>query len=162
MRAAAFGASAVDCVDASARAVAGIRANIAHNGMGDRVQAHAADAFEFLKAARADRRKWDVVILDPPAFVKRKKDFKEGSLAYRRLNELGMQVLERDGILVTCSCSHHMPREALVDGLQAGARHLDRQVQLLEPLSQAADHPVHPAIPETDYLKGVIARVLPA
>lgn len=162
LRAAAFGASAVDCVDASARAVAGIRANIAHNGMGDRVQAHAADAFEFLKAARADRRKWDVVILDPPAFVKRKKDFKEGSLAYRRLNELGMQVLERDGILVTCSCSHHMPREALVDGLQAGARHLDRQVQLLEPLSQAADHPVHPAIPETDYLKGVIARVLPA
>jgi 23S rRNA (cytosine1962-C5)-methyltransferase len=73
-----------------------------------------------------------------------------------------MQVLERDGILVTCSCSHHMPREALVDGLQAGARHLDRQVQLLEPLFQSADHPVHPAIPETDYLKGVTARVLPA
>jgi 23S rRNA (cytosine1962-C5)-methyltransferase len=55
-----------------------------------------------------------------------------------------------------------MPREALVDGLQAGARHLDRQVQLLEPLFQSADHPVHPAIPETDYLKGVTARVLPA
>lgn len=162
LRAAGFGAAEVDCVDVSARAVDGIRANIARNGFGGRVRAHAADAFEFLRNARAERRKWDVVILDPPAFVKRKKDFKEGSLAYRRLNELGMQVLERDGILVTCSCSHHMPREALVDGLQAGARHLDRQVQLLEPLSQSPDHPVHPAIPETDYLKGVIARVLPA
>jgi 23S rRNA (cytosine1962-C5)-methyltransferase len=162
LRAAGFGAAEVDCVDVSARAVEGIRANIARNGFGDRARAHAADAFEFLRNARAERRKWDVVILDPPAFVKRKKDFKEGSLAYRRLNELGMQVLERDGILVTCSCSHHMPREALVDGLQAGARHLDRQVQLLEPLSQSPDHPVHPAIPETDYLKGVIARVLPA
>ena len=162
LRAAGFGAAEVDCVDVSARAVEGIRANIARNGFGDRARAHAADAFEFLRDARAERRKWDVVILDPPAFVKRKKDFKEGSLAYRRLHELGMQVLERDGILVPCSCSPPMPREALVDGLQAGARHLDRQVQLLEPLSQSPDHPVHPAIPETDYLKGVVARVLPA
>jgi 23S rRNA (cytosine1962-C5)-methyltransferase len=73
-----------------------------------------------------------------------------------------MQVLARDGILVTCSCSHHMPRQALVDGVQQGARHLDRQVQMLISLQQAPDHPVHPAIPETDYLKGHILRVLPA
>src|SRR5690606_30406314 len=102
-------------------------------GFGDRARAHAADVFDFLKAAKAERRRWDVVILDPPAFVKRRKDLKEGSLAYRRLNELGLQVLARDGILVTCSCSHHMPRADLVDGLQAAARAHDRQVQLLEP-----------------------------
>ena len=162
LRAAAFGASAVDCVDVSAAAVAGIRANIVGNGMQGRVDAHAADAFDFLKAARAERRKWDVVILDPPAFVKRKKDFKEGALAYRRIAEAAMQVLERDGILIECSCSHHMPREALLEGIQLGARHLDRFVQVLEPLSQSPDHPVHPAIPETDYLKGFITRVLPA
>jgi 23S rRNA (cytosine1962-C5)-methyltransferase len=162
LRSAAFGAGAVDCVDASARAVAGINANIALNGFADRVQAHVADAFDFLKAARNERRRWDVVILDPPAFVKRKKDFKEGALAYRRLAEAGMQVLERDGILISCSCSHHMPREALLDGMQQGARHLDRFLQVLEPLSQSPDHPVHPAIPETEYLKGYITRVLPA
>lgn len=162
LRAAAFGASAVDCVDASARAVAGINDNIARNGMVDRVQAHAADAFDFLKAARGERRKWDVVVLDPPAFVKRKKDFKEGALAYRRLAEAAMQVLERDGILIECSCSHHMPRPALLEGIQLGARHLDRFVQVLEPLAQSPDHPVHPAIPETDYLKGFVTRVLPA
>ena len=93
--------------------------------------------------------------------VKRKKDFKEGALAYRRINEMAMQVLERDGILVTCSCSYHMPRGALLDAVQAGARHLDRQLQVLEQLQQSPDHPVHGAIPETDYLKGFIARVLP-
>lgn len=161
VRAAAFGAREVTCIDASADAVASVRHNAALNGL-DQVSAVQADAFEFLKAARAERRRWDVVILDPPAFVKRRKDFKEGALAYRRINEAAMQVLERDGLLVTASCSYHMPREALLDAVQAGARHLDRQVQSLAQLQQAPDHPVHAAIPETDYLKGYLCRVLPA
>ena len=121
-----------------------------------------ADAFEFLGEARAEKRHWDVIILDPPAFIKRRKDFKEGALAYRRINEMAMQVLARDGILVSASCSHHMGRPALLEAIQSGARHLDRQVQVLCQLQQAADHPVHAAIPETDYLKGYIGRVLPA
>jgi 23S rRNA (cytosine1962-C5)-methyltransferase len=162
LRAAGFGATEVTCVDASKAAVEAVRRNAALNGREGLVSAVEADAFEFLKAARAERRRWDVVILDPPAFVKRKKDFKEGALAYRRINEMAMQVLERDGILVTCSCSHHMARTSLLDAIQAGARHLDRQVQVLEQLQQAPDHPVHAAIPETDYLKGFVARVLPA
>ncbi|HET6906389.1 MAG TPA: class I SAM-dependent rRNA methyltransferase [Rhodanobacteraceae bacterium] len=162
LRAAAMGAREVVCVDASAPAVAAIRANAGRNGMADRVRAERADAFEFLKAVREQREHFDMVILDPPAFVKRKKDLKEGSLAYRRLNELGMQVLSRDGILITCSCSYHMPREALLQGVQQGARHLDRSVQVLMSLQQSPDHPVHPAIPETDYLKGFACRVLPA
>jgi 23S rRNA (cytosine1962-C5)-methyltransferase len=162
LRAASAGASSVDCVDASAAAVEAIGANAERNGLADRVRAIRADAFDHLKALREARERYDVVILDPPAFVKRKKDFSEGRLAYRRLNELGMQVLARDGILVTCSCSYHMPRAALLDSVQQGARHLDRQVQSLIQLQQAPDHPVHPAIPETDYLKGYVCRVLPA
>ena len=162
LRAAELGAAEVECVDVSARAVEGIRANIAHNGLAARATATVADAFDFLRDARHARRRWDVVVLDPPAFVKRRKDFKEGALAYRRLNEAGLQVLEPGGLLVTCSCSHHLPRADLVAGLQAAARAQDRFVQLIEPLSQSADHPVHPAIPETEYLKGVLARVLPA
>lgn len=162
MRAAGFGASEVTCVDASKSAVEAVRHNAALNGMADRVAAVEADAFDFLKAARQERKRWDVVILDPPAFVKRRKDFKEGALAYRRINEMAMQVLERDGILVTCSCSHHMARQSLLDAIGAGARHLDRQVQILEQLQQGPDHPVHAAIPETDYLKGFVCRVLPA
>jgi 23S rRNA (cytosine1962-C5)-methyltransferase len=73
-----------------------------------------------------------------------------------------MQVLARDGLLVACSCSYHMPRAALVEAVQQAARHLDRSVQLLAHLQQAPDHPVHPAIPETEYLKGVLCRVLPS
>jgi 23S rRNA (cytosine1962-C5)-methyltransferase len=162
LRAAAFGASEVVCVDASAAAVETTLRNAERNGLSDRVKAVRADAFDHLKTLREAREHFDVVILDPPAFVKRKKDFKEGSLAYRRLNELGMRVLAKDGVLITCSCSHHMPRATLLEAVQQGARHLDRQVQMLIALQQAPDHPVHPAIAETEYLKGFICRVLPA
>jgi 23S rRNA (cytosine1962-C5)-methyltransferase len=162
LRAAAAGAREVVCVDASASAVKLIGENARRNDLADRVRGERADAFEFLKAVREAREHYDVVILDPPAFVKRKKDIKEGALAYRRINELAMQVLAKDGILVSCSCSYHMPRASLLDAIQKGARHLDRSVQVLQQLQQAPDHPVHPAIPETDYLKGFICRVLPA
>lgn len=162
LRAAAAGASEVVCVDASASAVEAIVYNAANNGLADRVRAVKADAFDYLKSLREAREHFDVVILDPPAFVKRKKDFAEGRLAYRRINEMAMQILAKDGILVTASCSYHMPRTALLDAVQQGARHLDRNVQVLVQLQQAPDHPVHPAIPETDYLKGFICRVLPA
>ncbi|HET7561470.1 MAG TPA: class I SAM-dependent rRNA methyltransferase [Rhodanobacteraceae bacterium] len=162
LRAAAMEAREVVCVDASAAAVKLIGENARRNGLEDRVRGERADAFDFLKAAREAREHYDVVVLDPPAFVKRKKDLKEGALAYRRINELAMQVLAKDGILVTCSCSYHMPRALLLDAVQKAARHLDRSVQVLQQLQQAPDHPVHPAIPETDYLKGFICRVLPA
>ncbi len=162
LRAAAMGAQEVVCVDASAAAVQRAGENAARNGLADRVRVARADAFDYLKDLRERREHFDVVILDPPAFVKRRKDLKEGALAYRRINELAMQVLARDGILVTCSCSYHMPRAGLLDAVQKGARHLDRNVQVLQQLQQAPDHPVHPAIPETDYLKGFVCRVLPA
>ncbi|HEX5352456.1 MAG TPA: class I SAM-dependent rRNA methyltransferase [Rhodanobacteraceae bacterium] len=161
LRAAAMGAREVVCVDSSAAAVKLIERDAARNGLADLVRAERADAFDFLKALRERREHFDVVILDPPAFVKRRKDLKQGALAYRRINELAMQVLGRDGILVTCSCSYHMPRSALLDAIQKGARHLDRSVQVLQQLQQAPDHPVHPAIPETEYLKGFVCRVLP-
>jgi 23S rRNA (cytosine1962-C5)-methyltransferase len=136
--------------------------NALRNGLAGKVSAERGDVFEVLRTLRAARQRFDVVILDPPAFIKRRKDHKEGSLAYRRLNEMAMQVLERDGILVTCSCSHHLGRDELLHAVQQGARHLDRQAQMLVPLHQDVDHPVHPAIPETDYIKGFIFRVLPA
>ncbi|MEO8459421.1 MAG: class I SAM-dependent rRNA methyltransferase [Dokdonella sp.] len=162
LRAAALGASEVVCVDSSATAVEAIERNAQRNGLGDRVRAQRADAFEYLKQLREQRERFDVVILDPPAFIKRKKDFSQGRIAYRRINESGMQVLARDGILFTFSCSHHMPRNGLLDAVQHGVRHLDRQAQVLYQLQQDADHPVHPAIAETDYLKGFVLRVLPA
>ena len=137
-------------------------ANAALNGVSDRVQFQHGDAFEVLKALREARARFDVVIVDPPAFIKRRKDLKEGTLAYRRINEMAMQVLERDGLLASCSCSQLLPREALEQTLLQASRHLDRNLVMLEQGRQGPDHPVPPAIPEIDYLKTVIARVLPA
>lgn len=160
--AAVHGAAEVLCVDSSAAALEYARVNAESNAVDDRLQTLQGDAFETLKALRERRERFDVVVLDPPAFVKRKKDLKEGALAYRRLNELAMQLLSRDGLLVSCSCSYHLPWETFVETLLRGARHLDRSLQIVERGHQAADHPVHPAIPETDYLKALFCRVLPA
>ena len=162
IRAAARGASEVLCVDSSAPALEQLAINAALNGVGDRVQTRQGDAFEVLKALREAHERFDVVIVDPPAFIKRRKDFKEGALAYRRLNEMAMQVLERDGMLVSCSCSQLLARDTLTQLLLQGARHLDRSLVILEQGRQGPDHPVPPAIPEMDYLKAVFARVLPA
>lgn len=162
VRAAARGAREVLCVDSSTTALEQAMVNATLNGVGDRVRTEQGDAFEVLKSLREARERFDVVIVDPPAFIKRRKDFKEGALAYRRLNEMAMQVLERDGLLVSCSCSQLFSRDVLVHTLLQGSRHLDRNLLMLEQGRQGPDHPVLPAIPETDYLKAIFARVLPA
>lgn len=118
------------------------------------------NVFEALKGLAEDKARFDIVVVDPPALIKRKKDAAQGLAAYRRLNELAMRVLARDGILVSCSCSHHLNEGVLPELIHAAARHIDARVQLLETLQQGPDHPVHPAMPETRYLTGVIARVL--
>lgn len=156
---AGLGAAEVTCVDSSAWALKRVADSALANDLVGTVRAEQADAFEFLKAAIAEKRRWDVVIVDPPAFIKRKKDGKAGAEAYRRINELAMRVLDRDGFLVTCSCSMHYPADRMQDMLRAAGRHLDRDVQFLHTLEQGPDHPVHPAIVETRYLKGMIARV---
>ncbi len=155
------GAREVHCVDLSASALEQVGLNAERNGVADRIQVHQGEAFAVLKALRQARERFDVVLLDPPAFIKRRKDQKEGELAYRRLNQAGMQVLERDGVLVSSSCSHHMSGEKLLSRIQQGARHLERSLQLLESGHQGMDHPIHPAIPETAYLKSYFLRVLP-
>jgi 23S rRNA (cytosine1962-C5)-methyltransferase len=162
LQAAAGGASEVLCVDASPAALERIDANAAANGLSEPVATLGGDAFEVLSGLRAERQRFDVVILDPPAFIKRKKDIRAGEQAYHRLNQLGMQVLSRDGILVTSSCSYHLGESALQRILLQSARHLDRSLQILERGHQAPDHPVHPAIAETAYLKTLFCRILPA
>jgi len=118
------------------------------------------DAFDALTALRAQEARFDVVILDPPAFVKRRKDLHAGAQAYRRLNQLALTLIEPGGFLITGSCSFHMPATDLLAHIQAAARHVDRNLQLIEQGLQSRDHPVHPAMPETAYLKMFYLRVL--
>ncbi len=160
IEAAVAGASDVMCVDASQSAIDRVHQNAELNDLGDTVASLQGDAFEALKSLRQARERFDVVIIDPPAFIKRKKDFKEGQNAYHRINQAAMQVLNKGGYLVSASCSWHLKNEQLRDTILKASRHVDRAAQIVEQGHQGPDHPVHPAIPETDYLKAFIARVL--
>jgi len=150
------GATEVTCVDSSAEALEGLQASAAANGMKPSVLR--GDAFEVMESLHAERRRFDVVVIDPPAFVKRKKDLPKGEAAYKRLNQLALQLLDRDGIVVSCSCSYHLSADSLVAAIQRAARHVSRFVQIVEVGGQAPDHPIHPAIPETRYLKAFFCR----
>jgi 23S rRNA (cytosine1962-C5)-methyltransferase len=158
VQAASHGAKETVAVDSSAQALEWVQKNAAANGVA--VDTIKDDAFDALKALKDSGQKFGVVVLDPPAFVKRRKDLAAGKDAYRRLNQLAMQLLERDGVLISCSCSHHMSAEDLLAAIQTATRHLDRDAQLLEQGMQAPDHPIHPAIPETAYLKAFYVRVV--
>ncbi len=159
VQAAVAGASEVVCVDVSEQALEWVGENAHMNGVDDRMTALQGKAIHVLKELIAQGEQFDVVVLDPPAFIKRKKDQKSGEAAYRHFNELAIRLLKRDGLLVSASCSMHLAQETLVDIVRGASRHLDRHAQIIHQGGQGADHPVHPAIPETEYLKAVFARV---
>jgi 23S rRNA (cytosine1962-C5)-methyltransferase len=159
VQAAAAGASEVICVDSSAQALEFVGENAQLNGVEDKMQGMQGKALDVMKHLLASGEQFDIVVLDPPAFIKRKKDQKAGEAAYRHINELGMRLLGKDGILVSASCSMHLGKDTLVDIIRGAGRHLDRHTQILHQGGQGADHPVHPAIVETDYLKAFFTRV---
>jgi 23S rRNA (cytosine1962-C5)-methyltransferase len=151
------GAATALCIDASQPALECAQLNAQRNGTS--VEVMRADAFEACKTLGERGGRFDVVILDPPAFIKRKKDIPQGQAAYRRLNQLALGLLADEGVLVSCSCSYHLAPEELADAIQGAARRSGRFVQILESGGQSPDHPVHPAIPETRYLKAFFCRV---
>lgn len=159
VQAAVAGASEVVCVDSSEQALQWLAENATLNGVEDRMSGLQGKAAAVLKQLVEQGEQFDIVVLDPPAFIKRKKDQRSGEAAYRHLNELAIRLLARDGLLVSASCSMHLDTSGLVDIVRGAARHLDRHAQIIHQGGQGPDHPVHPAIPETSYLKAVFARV---
>ncbi|MDD5271617.1 MAG: class I SAM-dependent rRNA methyltransferase [Methylovulum sp.] len=157
--AARAGATEVICVDASEGALTLAAESARLNGVAERMQFVRSDVFEFLKQARLDNQLYDIIVLDPPALIKRKKDFKQGYEAYRRLNHLALQVLAKNGVLVSASCSFHLSRDNLQEILRSSGRHIDRHLTFFANLGQGPDHPVDPAIPETEYLKTFFCSV---
>lgn len=157
IQAGAFGASEVCCLDSSATALEGALINAQLNGIADKFSVRQGSAPETMKQMIGEGLSFDVVILDPPAFIQRRKDIKKGIAAYRRINELGLRLLRPGGLLVAGSCSMHLQRADLVAAIQGAAVRADCQVRVVEQGAQGPDHPVHPAIPETEYLKAVFA-----
>lgn len=159
IQAAVAGAKEVWAVDASSFALDVARKNSRLNGVENRFHSLKGDGFDILSSLNENGEKFDVIVVDPPAFIKRKKDHRKGLRGYTRINEQAMQLLAGDAILLSASCSMHLQRDELTDILRRGGLRTNRHVQLLFEGMQGPDHPVHPAIPETRYLKALLARV---
>ena len=159
--AALAGASEVLCADASPQALDALENNAQLNEIGGTLLCAEGDVLETLQSLKADEERFDVIIADPPAFIKRKKDLKSCEAGYRKLYEHCIRLLSRDGIFICSSRSPFFSEESMHSTLLAAARHLDRNIQILEQSGQSADHPMHPAIPETRYLKYTVCRILP-
>lgn len=156
VRAALYGASEVTCADSSSLALEYAKGNAARNGV--RIDTEEGDALEILSEYAGAGRKFGLVIVDPPALIKRRKDANAGQALYERLNRLALHVLERDGILISCSCSHHLEPAMLQRAILGAAKDAGRRAQILERHAHAPDHPIHPAMPETEYLKAFFVR----
>jgi len=158
LNAAAAGANAIVGVDASETAIEAARRNMDRLG-----HAHAtfeaADAFEVLERFQRDGRSFGGIILDPPAFTKNKRSVATALKAYRKLNMLALSIISPGGILVSASCSHHVTRDDFLDMLGESANRTGRPLRFLEVRGAAADHPVLPSMPETEYLKLAICSV---
>lgn len=159
VQAAAFGAQEVICLDASAQALAWVAENASLNQLDGVVKCRQGDAFEEMKQLLAEDERFDLVILDPPAFIAKRKDQAAGERAYARMFQLGLRLVKPGGWLVAGSCSMHLSADTFVNILQASARQVDRRLQMVHQGHQGGDHPVHPAVPETAYIKSAMMRV---
>ena len=147
-------------VDSSDYAIGQARRNAEMNGLGARCDFVKADVFDILKEERDARRRYDFIVLDPPAFVKSKAKIAEAFRAYADINSGCMSLLEPGGLLATSSCSFHVDRSMFLEMLGAAAKNAGRLSRVIEVRGQAKDHPISLAVPETEYLKCVIMQIL--
>ena len=153
------GAASVLGVDASELGVEQARKNAALNGMEDRVQFLCADVFELLPELEKKGEKYDVIILDPPAFTKSRNSVKNAIKGYREINLRAMKLLKDGGFLATCSCSHFMSYELFTQTIHQAARNVHRRLRQVEYRTQAPDHPILWSAEESYYLKFYIFQV---
>ena len=153
MHAALAGAASVTSVDSSAPAMDRAAANAALNGISDRWEGHTGDVMSFLKEARAEDRKWDRIICDPPKFAKGRSHLDDAIKKYTRLNTLALGALAPGGLLLTCSCSQHISESAFMRLLTDAGHRLRRGVQIHGIWGQPEDHPHLAVAPEGRYLK---------
>jgi 23S rRNA (cytosine1962-C5)-methyltransferase len=149
----------VEAVDSSEGALRVARMNCEANGIGN-VELREADVFDLLAGHAAARRRFDIVVLDPPAFAKSRQSLEAATRGYREINRRALELLSSGGILVTCSCSHHLSEAALLEIVATASLDTGRKLRVLERRMQAQDHPVLLTVPETLYLKCLILEVI--
>jgi 23S rRNA (cytosine1962-C5)-methyltransferase len=149
----------VEAVDSSETALHVARMNCDANGIGN-VEFREADVFELLSGYATAHRRFDIVVLDPPAFAKSRQNLEAAIRGYREINRRGLELLGSGGILVTCSCSHHLSEAALLEIVATASLDTGRRLRVLERRMQAQDHPVLITVPETLYLKCLILEII--
>jgi 23S rRNA (cytosine1962-C5)-methyltransferase len=159
IQAAVHGAASVTGVEISRVAVARAAQHAELNHCADRCRWLHENAFDGLRRLAAEGSRFDLVVLDPPAFVKTRAALAGGLAGYKEINLRALKVLRPNGWLVTCSCSYHVHEAQLVAVVNDAARDARRKIRITESRSQGRDHPVHPAVPETRYLKCLIVAV---
>lgn len=146
-------------IDISEDAITGARRNAELNETSN-VEFRAANVFDALREFEAAGEKFDTIILDPPAFAKNRASVKSAARGYKEINLRALKLLSPGGVLVTCTCSYHMPEEMFLEVVAAATLDARRRLQIVEVRGQSSDHPVLLGVPETHYLKCVIARVI--
>lgn len=160
LHAASYGASEVLGIDISGNAVEFASGNARLNGLENVCRFEAANTFDRLREYHDAGDKFDVIILDPPAFTKTKSAIEGAIRGYKEINLRAMKIINSGGFLVTCSCSHHIDSEMFLDIVYNAAIDSRRNVRLIEYRSQAKDHPVLLASEETEYLKCAILQIV--
>ena len=151
--AAAAGARGVLAIDRSQSGLDLAQASAVHNDLAARLEVVREDAFAALDRLAADKRRFGIVVADPPAFVRNKRELKPGLRGYRKLARACAAVVAEEGVLAIACCSHNVPEDAFADEVRRGLRDAGRPARLIRQAGAAPDHPVHPALPESAYLK---------
>jgi 23S rRNA (cytosine1962-C5)-methyltransferase len=149
----------VEAVDSSAAALATARANAAANGFGN-IAFEETDVFHLLAAYASARRQFSLIVLDPPAFAKSRRNLEAAASGYKEINLKALRLLAPGGILITCSCSHHVSEAMLLELVAQAALDSHRTLRILERRTQSQDHPILLTVPETHYLKCLILEVM--
>jgi 23S rRNA (cytosine1962-C5)-methyltransferase len=149
----------VEAVDSSAAALDRARRNAERNGIAN-VSFREADVFDVLTAYASARRTFSTVVLDPPAFAKSRSAVERAARGYKDINLRALRLLGPGGVLVTCSCSHHVSEAMLLEVVAEAALDAGRTLRILERRTQARDHPILLTVPETHYLKCLILEVV--
>jgi len=149
----------VVALDISAQAIAGAERNARLNGVAN-VHFREANVFDALREFESEGEQFDLVALDPPAFAKNRSSIKSGARGYKEINLRALKLLRQGGLLVSCTCSYHISEKSFLEILAAAANDAHRRIQILEKRMQASDHPMLLSMPETYYLKCIIARVI--
>ena len=146
-------------IDISAEAIQLARKNAALNDIAN-IEFREANVFDALREMETAGERFDIIVLDPPAFAKNRASLKPAARGYKEINLRALKLLNPGGILVTCTCSYHMPEDLFLEIIADAANDAHRKLQLVEKRMQSSDHPILLSVPETYYLKCVIARVL--